>query len=188
MREYDTTFVIQPEISEEAREALIEKLGEIVSRSGGTALEVEDIGKRKLAYEIQNFQKGHYLSLFFLGDGKAVTELERSLKLEESVLRYLTVQKAEKVTDAEARKARGDEAERIRKERAAERAAREAEERAAREASRLEAEEEARQRAEAAAAEAAAASDEESPESAEAATEEAVETEEGGASAPEKEE
>jgi len=150
MREYDTTFVIQPEISEDAREALIQKFGGVLEQAGGVALEVDDMGKRKLAYEIRKFQKGHYLSLLFLDEGGAVTELERAMRLEESVLRYLTVRKEGEVDDVEGRKARGVEAERIRKERAAERAEREAEERAAREAARITAEAEAQARAEAA--------------------------------------
>ncbi len=152
MHEYDTTFIVQPEITEEGREALIQRLGELLERAGATPLDVDDMGKKKLAYEIRDFQKGHYLSLFYLDDGKAVSELERSMRLDESVLRFLTVRKEDEVIDVEARKARAVEAERIRKERAVERAQREAEERAAREAARLEAEAEAAQRAEAEAA------------------------------------
>lgn len=137
MREYDTTFVIQPEISEEVREAMIARLRGILEREGGVPLEVDDIGKRKLAYEIQRFQKGHYLSLFYLDSGKAVFEVERALRLDESVLRFLTVRTADRVADIEARKARAVELEKLRHEKAAERAVREAEERAAREAARL---------------------------------------------------
>lgn len=142
MREYETTFIVQPEISEEGREALLEKVGGILNRFGATRLEVEDHGKRKLAYEIRKFQKGHYLTLSFLDDGSAVSELEQALRYEESVLRYLTVQAKPEVEDIEARKKQAEERERLRRERAAERAAREAEERAAREA-----EEEARREA-----------------------------------------
>ncbi len=147
MHEYDTTFIVQPEITEEGREALIQRLGEQLQRSGATPLDVDDMGKKKLAYEIRDFQKGHYLSLFYLDDGKAVAELERTMRLDESVLRFLTVRKEDEVIDVESRVARAVEAERIRKERAVERAQREAEERAAREAARLEAEAEAAQRA-----------------------------------------
>jgi small subunit ribosomal protein S6 len=149
VREYDTTFIVQPEISEEGREALLEKLAGVLTRAGAVPLEVDDQGKRKLAYEIDEFQKGHYLSLFYLDVGPAVTELERTLRLEESVLRFLTVQKEDGVTDVDGRKTRAIEAERTRRERAAERAAREAEERSARELAREEAEAEARTHAEA---------------------------------------
>jgi small subunit ribosomal protein S6 len=146
VREYETTFIVQPEISEEGRESFLEKLDGLLSRNGATRLAVEDHGKRKLAYEIRRFQKGHYLTLSFLDEGPAVPELERSLKLEESVLRYLTVLVDPLVDDIEARKGEAAEQERIRREKAAERAAREAEERAAREAeerTRREAEEKA---------------------------------------------
>ncbi len=137
MREFDTTFIVQPEISEEGREALILKLRGVLERSGAVPLEIEDMGKKKLAFEIKKFQKGHYLSLFFLDKGQSVAELERAMKLDESVLRWLTVRREDSVTDIEARKARSVDLERIRKEKAAERAVREAEERAQREAARL---------------------------------------------------
>ena len=137
MREFDTTFIVQPEISEEGREALLAKLRGVLERAGAMPLEVDDMGKKKLAYEIRKFQKGHYLSLFYLDKGQAVAELERALRLDESILRWLTVRRENSVTDIEARKLRSVDLERIRKEKAAERAVREAEERVQREAARL---------------------------------------------------
>lgn len=136
MREFDTTFIVQPEISEEGREALVLRLRGVLERAGARPLEVDDMGKKKLSYEIKKFQKGHYLSLFYLDSGKAVAELERALRLDESILRFLTVRKADDVEDPDARQARSVDLEKTRKERAAERAVREAEERAAREAAR----------------------------------------------------
>jgi small subunit ribosomal protein S6 len=136
VREFDTTFIVQPEISEEGREALLAKLRGVLERSGAVPLEVDDMGKKKLAFEIRKFQKGHYLALMYLDAGKSVAELERALRLDESVLRFLTVRKLDRVDDVEARKARSVDLEKIRKERAAERAVREAEERAQREAAR----------------------------------------------------
>lgn len=138
MREFDTTFIVQPEISEEGREALLLRLRGVLERAGARPLEVDDMGKKKLSYEIKKFQKGHYLSLLYLDSGKAVSELERALRLDESILRFLTVRKLVDVADADAdaRQARSVDLEKTRKERAAERAVREAEERAAREAAR----------------------------------------------------
>jgi small subunit ribosomal protein S6 len=137
VREFDTTFIVQPEISEEGREALILKLRGVLERAGATPLEVDDMGKKKLAYEIKKFQKGHYLSLFYLDKGQSVAELERALRLDESILRFLTVRREDSVTDIEERKTRSVDLEKVRKEKAAERAVREAEERAQREAARL---------------------------------------------------
>jgi small subunit ribosomal protein S6 len=133
LREYELTFIVQPEISDEGCAALREKLDAVLQKSGSVRLLYDDWGKRKLAYEIAKFQKGHYLVLSFLDAGKAVPELERILRLEDSVLRFLTVLVDEEVKDIEARKARAVEEERLQAERRAERAAREAEEARARE-------------------------------------------------------
>ena len=128
MREYETMFVVQPEISEEGSSTLLGKLDGELEKHGSVRLLVEDWGKRKLAYEIDKFQKGHYRILRYLDDGKAVPDLERQLRLEESVLRFLTVLVDEEVQDIEARKVRAAEEEEEQAKRAAERAEREAEE------------------------------------------------------------
>jgi small subunit ribosomal protein S6 len=133
LREYETSFVVQPEISDEACQALCAKLDNALEKQGAVRLLLDDAGKRKLTYEIQKFQKGRYLTLSYLDKGPAVRELERLLRLEESVLRFLTVRVNDEVIDIEGRKTEAAEQERIRKQRAAERAAREAEEERARE-------------------------------------------------------
>ena len=103
MREYETSFIVQPEISDEGSEAIRTKLDGILENGSATRLMCEDLGKRKLAYEIRRFQKGHYYILSYLDEGKVVPDLERTLRLEESVLRFMTVQVSEGVTDVEAR-------------------------------------------------------------------------------------
>ena len=134
MREYETAFIVQPEISDEACTEFCTRLDGILDKNGARRVMLDDWGKRKLAYEIAKFQKGHYFFLHYLDDGKAVGEIERALRLEESVLRFLTVRAEGAVVDVEARLAEGREQERIQREKAAERAAREAEaERLARE-------------------------------------------------------
>ncbi|MCH2172147.1 30S ribosomal protein S6 [Myxococcota bacterium] len=133
MREYETTFIVQPEITEEGIAALFERLDGILENHESIRLLYDDQGRRRLAYEIQNFQKGRYVCLSYLDDGKVVQELERSLRLDDSILRFLTVQVTDLVDDIEQRKAEAKELERIRAQKAAERAEREAEE-AAREA------------------------------------------------------
>jgi small subunit ribosomal protein S6 len=149
VREYETIFVVQPEISEEGRQALTERLDGVLSKHKATRFELDDWGKRKLAYEIRKFQKGHYLALSYGHEGAVVPELERTLRLDDSVLRFLTVQVTDELEDVEQRKAVAEERERIQAEKAAVRA-REAEEIRARAA----AEAKAAQEAQAAAAEA----------------------------------
>ncbi len=128
MREYETTLIIQPEISDEGVGALQERLDATLEGFGTTRLLYDDLGKRRLAYEIQNFQKGRYVMLRFLDDGSNIKGLERALGLEDSIIRFLTVQVSDTVADVAARKAEAVEEERIRAEKAAERAARETEE------------------------------------------------------------
>ena len=177
MREYELNFIIQPEISEEGSAAILARL-DAELESGSERLCCDDLGKRKLAYEIQKFQKGHYYLLSFLDAGPVVPHLERLLRLEESVLRFLTVKVSDNVVDVEARKAEAAEREAELKRRAVERAEREAEEARARE----EAEEEQRQAAAQRSAEAAEQAEAESDgeEAAEASAESApAETSEG---------
>lgn len=128
MREYETTIIIQPEISEEGSAAILSRLDGILESNDAIRLICHDFGKRKLAYEIDKFQKGHYYMLSFLHDGQVVPEIERSMRLDESVLRFLTVQAEEEVKDIEARKAECKELEEAQTKRAAEKAARDAEE------------------------------------------------------------
>jgi small subunit ribosomal protein S6 len=140
LREYETTFILQPEITDEGVKSVRERLDGILERNGAIRLLYDDDGKRRLAYEIKHFQKGHYLTLHYFDGGKAVPEVERSLRLDESVLRFLTVKVSDTVGDVEERKKQAAEEEKIRAERAAERAAldaQEAREREAEEALRL---------------------------------------------------
>jgi small subunit ribosomal protein S6 len=158
VREYESTLIIQPEISDEGVGALQKRLDGIVEGFGAIRLIYDDLGKRRLAYEIQNFQKGRYVMLRFLDDGSNITGLERAFGLEDSIIRFLTVQVSDAVEDVAARQAEAAEEERIRAEKAAERAAREAEE-----AARQQVEETERQQAEAAEAEKRAAAEAEAP-------------------------
>jgi len=169
LREFETTFVVQPEISDEACTDLCGRLDTTLEDKGARRVMLDDWGKRKLAYEIQRFQKGHYFVLYYLDKGTVVSELERMLRLEESVLRFLTVRAKDRVADLDARVAEGVEEERIQREKAAERAAREAEAE--------------RQALEAAAAAAAASAEAQAREAAEAAS--GAEAEAGEAAAAE---
>jgi small subunit ribosomal protein S6 len=139
LREYEFTFVIQPEISDEGIQAISQRFEGILANHGSEKLFYEDWGRRRFAYEIKNFQKGHYQVLHFLSDGKVVPELERSARLDDSVLRFLTVLANDAVVDIDARRGEGVALEEERKKRAAEKAVRDAEEaaRAAEEAAQV---------------------------------------------------
>jgi len=175
MREYETTFIVQPEISDEGCVELFARVDGVLQRAGATRLLHDDQGKRRLAYEIRKFQKGRYVTTYYLSGGEAVAPLERALQIEESVLRFLTVLRSEEVADIEARLAEAAEEERVRSQRAKERAEREAaEEQARQEAATARAAEAEAEGAGEAADAAAAESGAESVESAEVAGAEAA--------------
>ena len=96
---------MQPEISDEGLQAIRGRLDAILARHGAVRLMCDDVGRKRLAYEIRKFQKGHYLELVYLDHGPVVPEIERALRLDDSVLRFLTVQVSPHVEDIEKRKA-----------------------------------------------------------------------------------
>lgn len=146
MREYEFTFVVQPELSDEGVDAISARFEGVLGEGNSEKLYYEDWGRRRLAYEIKNFQKGHYRVLHFLSDGQVIPELERAARLDDSVLRFLTVLVEEDIDDADDRRAEAVKLEEERVKRAAERAEREAEEaaRAAEDAANRAADDEAR--------------------------------------------
>jgi small subunit ribosomal protein S6 len=148
MREYETTFIVQPEISDEGTLEILTRLDGILERSRAIRLLHDDQGKRRMAYDIRKFQKGRYITSYYLSEGDAVAPIERGLRLEESVLRFLTVMADPEVADIDARKAKAVEDEADHAERARERALREAEEERAREAEMRAGEREDREREE----------------------------------------
>jgi small subunit ribosomal protein S6 len=181
LREFETTYILQPEITDEGVAALNTRLDGIFEKGGSIRLLYEDDGKRRLAYEIGGFQKGHYVTAQYLDEGGVVPDLERTLRLDESVLRFLTIRVTDRVANIEERKERAVEEEKVRAQRAAERAEREAEEAKARAESEAAREaEDAQRAADAAAAEAARAA-----EAAEAAPADAAPESGEAAAAPE---
>ena len=109
MREYELIYVVQPDATAERLQEIHDRIDATITGGQGMILLRDDWGKRKLAYEIDKFQKGHYFLLAFLGDGKFIQETERLLRIDPDVLRFLTVQVDEQVPDIDARVARANE-------------------------------------------------------------------------------
>ena len=103
MREYEFVYVIQPDASVEREAEIHQRIDSVVADYQGRLLLRDDWGKRRLAYEIKKFQKGHYFQVNFLGQGKEVAEIERLMRIDADVLRYLSVQANDEVKDIEKR-------------------------------------------------------------------------------------
>lgn len=95
--EYETIVVVRPDIEDSSVFAIIEKFEQIVLGKAGHILDREDWGKRKLAYPIAKHQKGHYIRLLFLATSPVVAELERRIRNEDQVIRFMTVRVATEV-------------------------------------------------------------------------------------------
>jgi small subunit ribosomal protein S6 len=90
-REYETIYILRPDIDSESADKLGQRVNEVVAKEKGTLTKVELWGRRRLAYDIAKFTRGVYVYLKYLGDGKVVSEVERSLRLSDGVLKYQTV-------------------------------------------------------------------------------------------------
>lgn len=94
MTKYELVYILTPELDQEAIQALIEKFNGIITNQGGTVDEVNEWGKKRLAYEINDIKEGYYVLVNFSGNGEVVNELDRIFKITEGILRYLIVKKA----------------------------------------------------------------------------------------------
>jgi small subunit ribosomal protein S6 len=91
MRQYETAFLIAPNLPEEDNEKLISQMAEVVSKKKGKMVNVDEWGKRKLAYPIQKFEEAYYVFFLYEGDPSIPVELERRFKQTEPIIRYMTV-------------------------------------------------------------------------------------------------
>ena len=90
-REYETIYILRPDIDAEAAEKLGQRVQEVVAKEQGQLTKVELWGRRRLAYDIAKQKRGVYVYLKYLGGGRVVSEVERSLRLSDGVLKYQTV-------------------------------------------------------------------------------------------------
>jgi small subunit ribosomal protein S6 len=106
---YETTFITKSEMSDDALKALKDRLTAVVAQFNGELVINEDWGKRKLAYPISKETRGQYTYFVYTGKGDVVHEMERNLRLNDQVLRFLSVN-LEKEFSAEAfKKSRADQ-------------------------------------------------------------------------------
>ena len=93
MSKYELALVVNAKIEDEAREAVVDKSKSYVARYGGTVTEVEEWGKKRLAYEVQKMREGFYYFIQFEADATCPAEVERHVRIMDNVMRYLVVKK-----------------------------------------------------------------------------------------------
>ena len=91
MNKYELAVVVNAKIEDDARAAVIEKVQAYITRFGGQVTNVDEWGKRKLAYEIQKMREGYYYFISFEAEASAPAEIEGRLRIMENVMRFLVV-------------------------------------------------------------------------------------------------
>ncbi|MDQ1333538.1 MAG: small subunit ribosomal protein [Thermodesulfobacteriota bacterium] len=108
MRYYETLYIINPDLADDAYQEVVAKMNALVQKEKGVVTRVEEWGKRTLAYEVKKFDKGSYVLLQYCGESGIVEELKREMTLDDRVIKYQTIKLSDHA-DPEALKAAGEE-------------------------------------------------------------------------------
>ena len=99
---YESIFILRSSVSEEEASVVQDKMKEALGKHGASIIKAESWGKKKLAYEIAHDRRGTYAFLQFEASGNVVSELERLYRLEDSILKFLTVRVDEEALQVQA--------------------------------------------------------------------------------------
>lgn len=94
MNKYEVMFIVKP-AEEEAVEAVVAKFESLITSNGGTIDKVDRWGKRRLAYELKDFNEGVYFIFYFTAKPAVVAELERVMKITDEILRHMVIRQEE---------------------------------------------------------------------------------------------
>ncbi|GAC1361410.1 MAG: hypothetical protein NVSMB47_13750 [Polyangiales bacterium] len=96
-REYETIYILRNDVDADGADKVAQRIGEVVEREKGKLVKFEAWGRRKLAYAVGKQRKGVYVYVKYLAKGGLVQELERNLRMQDAVIKHLTVQTADDV-------------------------------------------------------------------------------------------
>lgn len=91
MELYESLFIIRPSVTDEDTNALIDKMKGVAEKSGAQFIKSENWGRKKLAYEVRRERKGTYVYFYFKAPNNTVAELEHAYRLEDNIIKFLTV-------------------------------------------------------------------------------------------------
>ena len=94
MNKYESVVIINPNVEEEAVKTLIKKFSDLINKDGKVS-DVEELGKKKLAYEIKKQKEGYYLVFHFEANPSLISELERILRITDEVLKFMVIKEEE---------------------------------------------------------------------------------------------
>ncbi len=91
MRRYETIFILDPDVSEEQRGLVFGRLDDLMAQKEGMKVTCDEWGAKKMAYEIKKKQRGYYVRLDYCGAGTLVDEIERFFRIDDRVLKFMTI-------------------------------------------------------------------------------------------------
>ncbi|WP_102348079.1 30S ribosomal protein S6 [Bacillus sp. Marseille-P3661] len=95
MRKYEIMYIIRPNVDEDTKKAVIERFSGILANEGTEIVKATEMGKRRLAYEINDFREGYYMLLNVMAKPEAIDEFDRLAKISEDVIRHIAVREQE---------------------------------------------------------------------------------------------
>jgi small subunit ribosomal protein S6 len=90
-RTYEVMYIVDPETAADKITKLNTAVGNLIEKEGGSIVRMDDIGRRPLAYPIQKKNEGHYVLFEIEGSGQEIAELERRMRVNDMIIRYMTV-------------------------------------------------------------------------------------------------
>ena len=94
---YEFTYIITPVLNEDQIKDTVKRVNKAVENSGGTIIEVDEWGSRRLAYLIKKKRNGYYVNMYFEAPAEIVIRLERVIEIDDNILRYLTLRMDKKM-------------------------------------------------------------------------------------------
>ncbi|WP_436884690.1 30S ribosomal protein S6 [Staphylococcus gallinarum] len=99
MRTYEVMYIVRPNIEEDAKKAVVERFNGILATNGSEVLETKDWGKRRLAYEINDFTEGYYnIVRIQTENSEATDEFQRLAKINDDIIRFIVIREDEDKT------------------------------------------------------------------------------------------
>ncbi len=95
MRNYEMMTIVNPEVDTDAHEAWLTKTEKLISKNSGKVASIDRWGRKRLAYEINHLADGNYSVFYFAGEPETIKEIDRLMKIDDSVLRFMIVKKPE---------------------------------------------------------------------------------------------
>ncbi len=97
---YETMYILRPDLTDEQVQLEITKYQDLLKEQGGENIEVQNLGKRRLAYEINKHREGYYVQMNYEGPGEQIVVMEKAMRYSDEVVRYLTIKQKPAVVES----------------------------------------------------------------------------------------